>query len=105
MLFKKEPKRKNTAFFTQQDDGIKRINFSNNTDIAKQIKMIDLTQHDLLILKQLNPIVQDDIAHIVDKFYKNLEVESSLMHIIQDNSSVDRLKKHSAFILAKCLQA
>ncbi|BBP88294.1 hypothetical protein BsIDN1_19120 [Bacillus safensis] len=36
---------------------------------------------------------QDDIAHIVDKFYKNLEVESSLMHIIQDNSSVDRLKK------------
>lgn len=93
MLFKKETKRKNTAFFTQQDDGIKRINFLNNTDIAKQIKMIDLTQHDLFILKQLNPIVQEDIAHIVDKFYKNLEVESSLMHIIQDNSSVERLKK------------
>ncbi|MED4742564.1 globin-coupled sensor protein [Bacillus pumilus] len=93
MLFKKETKRKNTAFFTQQDDGIKRINFSDNTDIAKQIKMIDLTQHDLFILKQLNPIVQEDIARIVDKFYKNLEVESSLMHIIQDNSSVDRLKK------------
>ncbi|MGG0527109.1 globin-coupled sensor protein [Bacillus pumilus] len=93
MLFKKETKRKNTAFFTQQNDGIKRINFSDNTDIAKQIKMIDLTQHDLLILKQLNPIVQEDIARIVDKFYKNLEVESSLMHIIQDNSSVERLKK------------
>ena len=103
MLFKKNRKEKH-CFFTQQDDGIKRINFSNNTDIAKQIKMIDLTQHDLLILKQLNPIVQNDIAHIVDKFYKNLEVESSLMHIIQDNSSVDRLKKHSAFILVKCLQ-
>lgn len=46
-----------------------------------------------MILKQLNPIVQEDIARIVDKFYKNLEVESSLMHIIQDNSSVERLKK------------
>lgn len=44
-------------------------------------------------MKQLNPIVQDEIEHIVDKFYKNLEVESSLMHIIQDNSSVERLKK------------
>ncbi|MEJ4083034.1 globin-coupled sensor protein [Bacillus altitudinis] len=93
MLFKKESKKKNTAFFTQQDDGIKRINFPENTDIAKQIKMIDLTQQDLFILKQLNPIVQDEIEHIVDKFYKNLEVESSLMHIIQDNSSVERLKK------------
>ncbi|WP_411239031.1 globin-coupled sensor protein [Bacillus altitudinis] len=93
LLFKKESKKKNTAFFTQQDDGIKRINFPENTDIAKQIKMIDLTQQDLFILKQLNPIVQDEIEHIVDKFYKNLEVESSLMHIIQDNSSVERLKK------------
>lgn len=83
MLFKKESKKKNTAFFTQQDDGIKRINFPENTDIAKQIKMIDLTQQDLFILKQLNPIVQDEIEHIVDKFYKNLEVESSLMHIIK----------------------
>ncbi|MEI4791317.1 globin-coupled sensor protein [Bacillus sp. FJAT-53060] len=93
MLFKKETKRKNTAFFTQQDNGIKRINVSANTDITKQIKMIDLTQKDLFILKQLNPIVQDDIEQIVDTFYKNLEVESSLMHIIQDHSSVDRLKK------------
>lgn len=93
MLFKKEAKRQTTAFFTQQDDGIKRINISENTDIAKQIKMIDLTQQDLFILKQLNPLVQDEIEHIVNKFYKNLEVESSLMHIIQDNSSVERLKK------------
>ncbi|MCY9393707.1 protoglobin family protein, partial [Bacillus haynesii] len=39
------------------------------------------------------PLVTEHIETIVTRFYKNLEHENSLMEIIHDHSSVDRLKK------------
>lgn len=55
--------------------------------------MVDLTDEDLWVLSRLKPLVTEHIETIVTRFYQNLEHESSLMEIIHDNSSVDRLKK------------
>lgn len=55
--------------------------------------MVDLTDEDLWVLSRLKPLVTEHIETIVTRFYKNLEHERSLMGIIHDNSSVDRLKK------------
>lgn len=55
--------------------------------------MIDLTDEDLWVLSRLKPLVTEHIETIVTRFYKNLEHENSLMEIIHDHSSVDRLKK------------
>jgi heam-based aerotactic trancducer len=57
------------------------------------MKMIGLTKEDLRIIHNLQPFVHQQIDQIVDQFYKNLENEPSLLKIINDNSSIDRLKK------------
>ncbi|WP_139491436.1 globin-coupled sensor protein [Brevibacillus dissolubilis] len=69
------------------------LDVPRNSSIHKQMSMIQLTKEDLAVAKSLQPIVVKHIEAIVSQFYKNLEHESSLMKIIQDNSSVDRLKK------------
>ena len=68
------------------------LNIHDNSEVAKQIKMIRLTKEDLIIIKNLQPFVLANIEEIVDQFYKNLEYENSLLKIINDNSSIERLK-------------
>ncbi|QHE51782.1 globin-coupled sensor protein [Pontibacillus sp. HMF3514] len=79
--------------FTFREDFEVTIQVTKNGDLDKQLNMIDFRKEDLLILKSLQPIIEENIQVIVDQFYKNLEHEESLMTIIQDNSSLDRLKK------------
>ncbi|WP_085521095.1 globin-coupled sensor protein [Tuberibacillus sp. Marseille-P3662] len=69
------------------------IDVEKDSDLAKQLRMIDLTQEDLTVLKNFQPLVQENIDQIVDQFYKNLEHETSLTQIIEDHSSIDRLKQ------------
>lgn len=58
----------------------------------KQIEMLGLTIDDLYYLKAFKPTVDAHIDEIVDSFYRTLGMESSLTKIINDNSSIDRLK-------------
>ncbi|MBA2174951.1 globin-coupled sensor protein [Halobacillus locisalis] len=75
-------------------EGLKgTINLDPNSELAKQLKMIQLTEEDLGTLKSLKPTVERHIEEIVDQFYKNLDHEQSLTEMIESNSSVDRLKK------------
>lgn len=62
-------------------------------DISSQIKMIDLTVEDLKVIRNLKPFIIQNITEIVDNFYGNLENESSLMEIINQHSSTERLRK------------
>ncbi|MFE8703127.1 protoglobin domain-containing protein [Cytobacillus sp. FJAT-54145] len=62
------------------------------TTIKTQLKMTDLNVSDLTLARQLQPAIIQNIESIVGAFYQNLENESTLMAIIQSNSSVDRLK-------------
>ncbi|UOQ95429.1 globin-coupled sensor protein [Halobacillus shinanisalinarum] len=91
-LFATKTKAKQPSFTF--DEGFKGvIQIERGSDLEKQLKMINLTNDDLSVLKSLQPFVSENIEQIVSQFYKNLEHQESLMNIIKDNSSVDRLKK------------
>lgn len=62
------------------------------SDLEKQLYMIGLTAQDLAAIKYLKPYVLEHIEEIVQQFYTNLGQEASLMQIINDHSTIDRLK-------------
>lgn len=64
----------------------------SGSDLDKQLHMIGLTTKDLAALKYLQPYVLEHIDEIVDQFYTNLGQEKSLLKIINDNSTIERLK-------------
>ncbi len=91
--FKKRNDSSKGTFIDETLAGNTRLNIDHHQDLKKQIKMINLQKQDLVVLASLKPFVQEKIHTIVAQFYRNLEHESSLMGIIESNSSVDRLKK------------
>lgn len=93
MLFKKDRKTERSFFAGESPDQTKRIRLNQHAEFKKQLAMVDLTDEDLWVLNRLKPLVTEHIETIVTRFYQNLEHENSLMEIIDDNSSVDRLKK------------
>ncbi|MEJ8546904.1 protoglobin domain-containing protein [Brevibacillus borstelensis] len=64
----------------------------SKSELLKQLSLIDLTEDDLAAVKMLQPLVVRNIGDIVNHFYANLEKESSLMTIIEKNSTIERLK-------------
>ena len=73
--------------------GNAKINIKSGSAIDKQIKMIALTLDDLKMINILQPYVMENINEIVEQFYKNLTNEPSLLKIINNNSTIDRLKQ------------
>ena len=69
------------------------ITVNSNSDVSKILKMTGFTTYDLSAIQLLQPYVKQNIDKIVEVFYLNLAHESSLVKSIQDNSTVDRLKK------------
>ncbi|BBU38951.1 methyl-accepting chemotaxis protein [Aeribacillus pallidus] len=90
MIFKRT-KQENSYFNFDQGKG--NISITKGSEIEKQILMIDLTEKDLQIINAIQPFVIEKIDLIADRFYKNLEKEPSLLKIINDNSSIEKLKK------------
>lgn len=89
MFFNNSKKKPNTILLEKGDF---ELHIALSSELKKQVQMIGFTKDDLNIIKNLQPFVLVDIDYIVNKFYKNLEYENSLLKIINDNSSVDRLK-------------
>ncbi|MDM5317809.1 globin-coupled sensor protein [Fictibacillus sp. b24] len=75
----------------QYKDEVK-ILLSPNSEWQKQLDMISLTTDDLAIIRSLKPLIFENIAKIVDQFYRNIEHVPGLMDIIQKHSSVKRLQ-------------
>nr|WP_100332245.1 globin-coupled sensor protein [Bacillus xiapuensis] len=70
-----------------------KLSVQPGTELAEQVKMIDLTIDDLKAVKSLYPLVKASIHTIVDRFYSAITRQTGLLAIIEKNSSVDRLKK------------
>lgn len=68
------------------------LDTSKSIKIKQQIEMLRLTTEDLQYLKAFKPYVDENIGPIVASFYRTLGMESSLTKIINDHSSVERLK-------------
>lgn len=90
MIFKRT-QQENSYFHFENGKG--DISIAKGSEIEKQLIMIDLTEKDLYIIHAIKPFVIEKIDFIVDRFYKNLENEPSLLKIINDYSSIERLKK------------
>lgn len=90
MLFKNTRQKKITKL---QKDEIVELYLPKNTEIEKQAYMIGLTKQDLQIIKNLHPLVIEQIDTVVDRFYENLKNEPSLLNLIKNNSSIERLGK------------
>lgn len=61
--------------------------------IQQQVKLINLTEADLKVLKHYAPFYKEYMDTIVTNFYKNILANHNLKGIIEDNSSVDKLKR------------
>lgn len=66
---------------------------TKESDLESQLKMLHITEDELAIAQVLKPYMEENIIEMVDHFYKNLEHHPPLIHIINQNSSIDRLKK------------
>ncbi|HEY4601885.1 MAG TPA: globin-coupled sensor protein [Cerasibacillus sp.] len=62
-------------------------------ELAMQLQMVSLTREDFAIAKALKPYVEKEIQGVIDNFYDNLEHNPSLINIINEHSSIERLKK------------
>lgn len=69
-----------------------KMDVSGHPLIRKQIEMLNLTEQDLQYLKAFKPYVEENIKHIVDRFYDMVGTERSLTDIINKHSSVEKLK-------------
>ncbi|MEW9110852.1 MAG: globin-coupled sensor protein [Cytobacillus gottheilii] len=84
--------------FKRKKQIINQVNHNVNVTISvnrgcnKQIEMIGLTDEDLQQLVSLQPLVKEQITKIVDEFYEKVEKEPLLVQIIQQHSSIQRLK-------------
>ena len=89
MFFKKKEQKNDEKSFKHI-----HVELANVADeeVRKQLQMLELTEQDLRYLKALKPYVVEESEYIIDRFYKNLGLEASLVEIINKHSNVDRLK-------------
>ncbi|MBB6454743.1 heme-based aerotactic transducer [Salirhabdus euzebyi] len=65
----------------------------NDAGIEEKLNMIRFTKEDLRLIKSIQPIVQENIDLLVEEFYGTILVVSGLREIIEQHSSVERLRK------------
>ncbi|WP_404454464.1 protoglobin domain-containing protein [Oceanobacillus kapialis] len=68
------------------------IEVTPGSDLEKQLKMLDLKREDFAIAMALKPYVEEDNKKIVDCFYGSIEQNPKLIAIIEEHSSIDKLK-------------
>ncbi|HZG73424.1 MAG TPA: globin-coupled sensor protein [Chondromyces sp.] len=73
-------------------EGKGELNIQRGSEVETQLEMIGLTEEDLRLVNGIQPFVNENIDDIVNKFYRNLEKEPSLLTIINNNSSIERLR-------------
>lgn len=62
-------------------------------DLPNQLAIIQLGKRDLAIAKIIQPFFENHMDTIVTNYYNQIQKERSLQKIIDDHSSVDKLKK------------
>ncbi|MBK3496630.1 globin-coupled sensor protein [Viridibacillus sp. YIM B01967] len=89
---RRNSKEKESFFHTDQYINQVTLNVTKHQDIQKQFQLLNLTTRDLAILKQLQPLTEDLISEMVEKFYDAISQSPDLMGIIQKNSAINKLK-------------
>lgn len=90
-LFSKREKEQSLIEGCQHEVAVLQKNLS--VEVSKQLQMIQLDETDLKVTKRLKPVIEKNLDEIVEKFYANLAQQATLLKIINDNSTIDRLKQ------------
>lgn len=69
------------------------INLQNFPELQKQMDLIGLTVEDLSRIKTFQPYVKNGIEEIVSVFYQQVLAVPTLRQIIEERTSIERLKK------------
>ena len=69
-----------------------KMQMNGHPKVKKQLDMLQLTDTDLKYLRAFRPHVQENIDEIVDGFYRALDTEPALLAIIENHSTMERLK-------------
>ncbi len=70
-----------------------KISLHKHSAVLSQIEMIHLSKEDLCLIRSMKEVITEQLPDLVAAFYKNLGKEPSLVKIISDNSTVERLQK------------
>ncbi|MBL5845789.1 globin-coupled sensor protein [Bacillus sporothermodurans] len=76
----------------EKDEQLISINIKDH-EVNKQMQMIRFTEGDLRIAASIKYIVDQNIEKIVDDFYDAIGHQANLMNIINQYSSIDRLRQ------------
>ena len=91
-LFKKTVKIKKIFVDIQIVEEEVTLDLESYKDLENQISMIQLTKRDLAIARIIQPYFEGHLDEITVQFYAQLQKEASLLGIIENHSTVDRLK-------------
>jgi heme-based aerotactic transducer len=69
------------------------INLQKFPELEKQMDLIGLTEEDLRRIKSFQPYVRNGIEEIVSVFYQQVLAVPTLRQIIEERTSIERLKK------------
>ncbi|QNG59789.1 globin-coupled sensor protein [Bacillus sp. PAMC26568] len=93
-LFKRKSVKEKTGFINEiGSEKTLKLDLSYDNDLSKQLEMISLTKKDLGVLSVLQPQITEKIVEIVDDFYSVIALEKSLIEIINQYSSIEKLKQ------------
>lgn len=93
-LFKKTKNNQPESILEQKMQTYKSaIQIEKGSDLEKQLNIIGMTEEDLAILQVLKEHVEPNIDKIVNRFYSTLINVPDLSNIINEHSSVNRLKQ------------
>ncbi|GGK31087.1 heme-based aerotactic transducer HemAT [Caldalkalibacillus thermarum] len=70
-----------------------KLDLNRHADFLQRLKLIELTEEDLAIAKALQPVIKRHIQEITDFFYSGLGEIPETLDIIEQHSSIDRLKE------------
>lgn len=93
-LFKRKNANEKTSFIIElASENTLKLDLSYDNDLSKQLEMISLTKKDLGVLSVLQPEIKEKIVEIVEEFYSVIALEKSLISIINQYSSIEKLKQ------------
>src|SRR5699024_5356172 len=94
-IFKKKHTSETEEFTLEElSKGIEAsVHFQKGSELETQLKMLDLTEEDFRIARSIQPLIEQEIGQLVEQFYKNIDVNSELIQMINTYSSVANLQK------------
>lgn len=103
----KKPKQPTSHFHIDEAVQNVELDLSTYPGLAKQLLLLDLTKEDLAIISYFKQYAEQLVPLMVDEFYNTISKASELTHIINTNSSIDRLKvtltRHITAIFNGCI--